>query len=908
MADAHSLWPLTARTAELDVFTRVWNSGGSRSVTVCGPAGVGKTRLAEEFCTLAARGGKPQGRATASRAAAAVPLGAIAHLLPAVVDMADPVRGFAQVARVLGGSERGRIVLVDDLHWLDSASAVLLRQLIDTGSIRLIGTMRTGEPINDAVELLYSGDSMCRIDLTAFDLPQVDQVVRAALGGPVARQTVHRLHDSSGGNALYLRELVSGALRAGSLACDGEIWALAEGRTAGTPRLAELIERRLASGPLAARPALELLALCEPLPLADAQAVAGTEVLIGLEAAGLVRARTDRRGTSLTLAHPLYAESLREQITPLRRREVLLEQVERARARGAAGESDARRIAAWQLEATGSAEPALLTEAASLARYAHDYQQAKTLLEALGEHDHTLATRLLLGEVLWELGESAQADEALATAASMTDDEHEFLAVTIARATNQFWGEGDYEGTFGLLATARKRFTSPSFHSSLRHVEGSMRVNVAEPLRALALLDDLAETVAESADPVAWLNAATMKPVALACVGRTAEAVAWTEHAYRTHLGIGDQVLFVHPTAQLISGVTVLTAAGRLAEARAMGEMSAAELAEAGTPTIRLWMIVHLGYVEILAGHLADARRWFAEAVGAARGLRHTSAVNLALSGLAMSAALLGDTAAAEQANAEANTYPILHTHGHWNTLASVWAQAARRQTPQVIRSLLTEAAERARANGLLLAEALLLADLARLGAAAPAAARLSEIAEAFDGTLVPALARLAAALAADEPRPLLAAAAELATLGADLMAAEAASAASAAYTRSGDTRRATAAAQAARRHLERCGDRPRTPLLQGTRATAALTDRELEIAAMAVRGTPSRQIAQALCLSSRTVQNHLQRAYTKLGVTNRRDLARILAEYAFEHPATPESATPGSNAVDPRPQAGRPL
>src|SRR6185312_1155400 len=137
---------------------------------------------------------------------------------------------------------------------------------------------------------------------------------------------------------------------------------------------------------------------------------------------------------------------------------------------------DTRRIAAWQLEATGHAEPALLIEAAALARHAHDYVQARSLLQALAEEDHTTASRVMLGEVLWQLGDAVQADAVLAAAASAAANEHEFLAVTMARAANRFWGEGDHLGTFELFEKARERVTDPACLKSLRHVEGTMRI------------------------------------------------------------------------------------------------------------------------------------------------------------------------------------------------------------------------------------------------------------------------------------------------------------------------------------------------------------------------------------------------------------------------------------------------
>ena len=55
------------------------------------------------------------------------------------------------------------------------------------------------------------------------------------------------------------------------------------------------------------------------------------------------------------------------------------------------------------------------------------------------------------------------------------------------------------------------------------------------------------------------------------------------------------------------------------------------------------------------------------------------------------------------------------------------------------------------------------------------------------------------------------------------------------------------------------------------------LTEREREIALLASTGLKCKAIAERLYLSVRTVDNHLQRAYTKLGVGGRDDLAAAL-------------------------------
>jgi DNA-binding CsgD family transcriptional regulator len=58
---------------------------------------------------------------------------------------------------------------------------------------------------------------------------------------------------------------------------------------------------------------------------------------------------------------------------------------------------------------------------------------------------------------------------------------------------------------------------------------------------------------------------------------------------------------------------------------------------------------------------------------------------------------------------------------------------------------------------------------------------------------------------------------------------------------------------------------------------TPALTSRERQIAKLAAAGVPSKEIADQLYLSARTVDNHLLRVYAKLGVAGRAELSAAL-------------------------------
>lgn len=69
----------------------------------------------------------------------------------------------------------------------------------------------------------------------------------------------------------------------------------------------------------------------------------------------------------------------------------------------------------------------------------------------------------------------------------------------------------------------------------------------------------------------------------------------------------------------------------------------------------------------------------------------------------------------------------------------------------------------------------------------------------------------------------------------------------------------------------------PRKPLLDTADLPDVLTRREREVALMAAAGRASREIADLLGLSVRTVDNYLGRAYSKLGVSGRTQLAGLL-------------------------------
>ncbi|HEY9393598.1 MAG TPA: AAA family ATPase [Nocardioides sp.] len=103
------------------------------------------------------------------------------------------------------------------------------------------------------------------------------------------------------------------------------------------------------------------------------------------------------------------------------------------------------------------------------------------------------------------------------------------------------------------------------------------------------------------------------------------------------------------------------------------------------------------------------------------------------------------------------------------------------------------------------------------------------------------------------------------------------------------DAMRLTAFGERARRELTAAGERPP---VRPSALTSGLTSQEAQIAALAAIGRTNPQIGTELFLSPHTVEWHLRKVYSKLGIRSRRDLSAALADVeASGVQRTPEQA-----------------
>jgi ATP/maltotriose-dependent transcriptional regulator MalT len=213
-------------------------AGHGRLVLCAGEPGIGKTRLAEELSRRAARRDVPIAWARAGTVTG--PYGLWRELVarlpePPALDAEDlrPLlpgpapasdvgsapeerpRLFEAVGRILAeAAERdGLVAVLDDLHEADRPSVLLLRHLASPGPgakrrLLLFATYRDteaapGTALGDALPEMAAE----RLELTGLDADAVGRCLAAVTGAEVAAATASRIHDITGGNPFFVGEL-----------------------------------------------------------------------------------------------------------------------------------------------------------------------------------------------------------------------------------------------------------------------------------------------------------------------------------------------------------------------------------------------------------------------------------------------------------------------------------------------------------------------------------------------------------------------------------------------------------------------------------------------------------------------------------------------------------------------------
>ncbi len=210
--------------------------------------------------------------------------------------------------------DRPVLVTIDDAHQLDDGGAALAVLAARSGFV-VMASVRRGEPCPEAVTALWKDDLAGRLDLAPLVGEGVGEVMLAALGAPVDSGTRRRLAEKTGGNLLFLRELVRVGLARGTLVERGGVW-MWDGPITDAPAVADLVRARLAGLSEAERRVVDVVALAEPIGLALLDSLSDPAAVRECEAKGILVTERGGRRLEARLEHPLYADVVRDAMRP----------------------------------------------------------------------------------------------------------------------------------------------------------------------------------------------------------------------------------------------------------------------------------------------------------------------------------------------------------------------------------------------------------------------------------------------------------------------------------------------------------------------------------------------------------------------------------------------------------------
>lgn len=784
-------------------------------------------------------------------------------------------------------ARRTRLLLaIDDVQWLDSASALVLQfaaRRLGQEPVRLLLTVR-GEGDASRLDLVHAlGERVHRIQIGPLSFGALQRLLDERLEHALSRPALRRIHDVSDGNPFFALELARAA---------------AEAMETGDPlsfpeSLRELVHGRLAALPNETRAALiTIAALGHPhTSLVAAVVEDWNEAFPPAADAGVLEVRRDR----VRFTHPLLASAIYADAPEDRRRAVhraLAEVVEDseqqawhlAHATERPDEDVAAALDAAAERAAARAAPETASELASHARRLTPADRPEAhARRALHEAMHTWAagdggrSHALLLELIESIPPSATRAEARQLLVKIVDDIPETIEQLVRALDDASSDLARQASVLNLLS--RQRTWAGDFDGAI--ADAQTAAGLAETVGAPA---ELAIALAREAQARAFAG----EPIAHELLARATAL----EQELGDAIPVGDSPARIRGACALwdddLETASVCT---KTAERQAA---SRSESWQAVVLNTLAEIELRLGKTEQALRHVREA-----EEIAAHWGVTHAEAAVLA--GGALVKAVAGQVD--EARSAAERSLELMRPAGY-----DVIVRSAERALGFLELSLGNAAA----------AHAVLKPLIARSGIGHPyAAAAAPDDIEALVelGKIAEAEAVLAglAAHVGRTGRPRATSAlcrckALIAAVGGQLAAA--AAHAQEAIERSGEQleplergrallvigqiqrrtkqrRAAREALEAARTLFEECGaplwaERARAELLRiGGRAASRdeLTRSERRVAELVAEGRTNREVAAELFVSVHTVEKALTHTYSKLGLRSRAELARRFAE-----------------------------
>ena len=911
--------------------------GDGTLLLIEGPAGVGKTEVGREARVAAERAGVMPLDARGSALEQPFAFGVVRQLLEPVIG--EPLSGSGLFAGAAGAAARlfvtderhsagddaafaalhslywlvvnladahPLLVLADDCQWADPESLrflAYLAQRVEGLPIAMILTGRPPDSGDGEGASLWSEMTSRPSAIALYPRPLSPsaalELVRERLGSEADEEFCRACHTATGGNPLFLGELLRGLRAAGivpSAAAAGEV------QSVGPAAVSRFVLHRLAAlGPAATALARTVAVLGDDteVPLA-AQVSKLSEDAARDAADDLVRGDIFARGERLGFVHPIVRAALYEDLAPGERHARHAAVAEALTAAGAPPDrvtahlllttpnGDARRVRTLRAAATGAARRGAPQAAVTRLRRALEESPAEQerveiltelarselaamQFEAAEEHLHAALASAA------DLAARAAAASTLARCAIVSRGRSaEAAADALASLADEIWPL-DAERSLELCSELLMLVTIvPRLRGSLLGQLERFRERARghEPFEAVARIHAAHEQLVSGASPmsvaVGEVREALMiglPPGTEMTAGFLALSILWLGEHYEAALRLLDFALEQarregHATRQgIIHGQRAVIALdqGSLRDAQVEAETGLLLVDDRHFVVLRLLAVAITVHLE--RGELAEASELVrrGEALGVAEPRTHLDEYLVARSRLRLAEKEVRAAVADLLWLGQELEALGLRWHGDWRVVAApALASLGDRDTAARLARDQLEVARRLAVPGVLgrslRAAALASGEDQRLGLLEEAVARLESSESRLE--LAHALADLGG---------------ELSRLGRRREGREAQRRA----IKLADQCGAIALAERARAELQSGPGRPARTELTGR---SALTAAEWRVCRQAAEGRTNREIAQALFVTEKTVERHLSSAYQKLEIRSRFQLASAIA------------------------------
>ena len=823
----------------------------------------------------------------------AVPYGVLAPFLAhlSLADISSRVAVLRSLWDHLEGIRVGTgpaLLLVDDAHYLDDATCAMLTELVQAGWAKVVAACvpRPGVPA-PLLRMWHEGTAEW-FDLEPLTAEQGHELCEALLGGIVLNSTSHGFWTEAGGNTLLLKTLVREAESSGTLVQRHGVWLKTAATPVHTVKLEAVVKLQLMRISAAGREALNLIALAEPVDETLINVVAGEAAVQELVDQHLIKPGGNGL-PNLRLVNPVYGEVLRSIVPAAQSLQLHRQLISRMDVLEDNPDSLLRMVT-WSLDCGADVPDRLLIRAAVLSARLLQSETALRMASAVRDVQWQSIAQAVLARSYFNLG---RRDEAAAALAQETVDgdagPSQVVSSSVLRAATRAavgqsasliraeaeilreWGEQQpgLDGQRTPAAQAAVTLAATVIGLLAGSVDGDYKRMGPEPERVLLQ----SGTVEGSLAPLFRGLALALKAEMMCALGRGRQARLLVLEAAALAQPQENDVFFI---PEFISARLVICAlaVGDWADAQNLldryYESSGVSMATYGGAAY-----VVAGYIAIRQGKTGDALPLLTAGLEA---LRDSDPQNLfgLCAAMAFYAAAGAGLPEAERFRADFKAWGQHSTHllaAQANSFFDAGLELLNADGSGV-EALHQNADDAAKENATYLELhalelALGLGDTSRLD-------RFCETAAATEGEWAQALAEYGRALKFGGAARYLSAGEKLQAATAYHLAAKAYGLALAAPDR-GQTKELSAVARAGLAH---CNEE----LGQGSEETQnesvvpKLTKREWDIVNLAVQGLSDRQIADTLLISVRTVEGHLYRCYSKLGITGRDELAGAAA------------------------------